>query len=141
MTGIPIKTAAGASLVALGSLAGYAVGSGPAGEQADATAAKQQPVEVRTQTIRRTVRVVKHERPRGNRAQPAPPAAPAAPPTAPAAPTVAVAPSTPVAPQSAPPQPASPTPVRTRTSGAGSAGGEREHGDERDGGEREGGDD
>ena len=129
MTGIPTKVAAGVSLVALGSLAGYSVGSGPAGEQRPVAAAKRQPVEVRTQTIRRTVRIVKHQRPR--REPPAP---------APATSAVAAVPaarSTPVAPQAAPPQPVSSTPVRTRTSGAGSSGGEREH----EGGEREGGDD
>jgi hypothetical protein len=131
MSRIPTKIAAGASLVALGSAAGYAVGSGSAGEQRAVAAAKRQPVEVRTQTIRRTVRIVKHQRPR--REPPAPPVS--------APPPVAVVPaarSTPVAPaQAAPPQPTSSTPVRTRTSGAGSAGGEREH----EGGEREGGDD
>ena len=140
MTGIPIKTAAGVSLVALGSLAGYAVGSGPPAEQPDAAAAKRQPVEVRTQTIHRTVRVVKRERPHRNRAEPAAPPAPAAAPPPPAQ-AAAVAPSPAVAPQSAAPQPTSSTPVRTRTSGAGPAGGEREHGDEREDGEGEGGDD
>jgi hypothetical protein len=138
MTGIPIKTAAGVSLVALGSLAGYAVGSGPPADQPEAAAAKRQPVEVRTQTIRRTVRVVKRERPHRNRAEAA--AAPAAAPPPPAQ-AAAVAPSPPVAPRSAAPQPTGSTPVRTRTSGAGPAGGEREHGEEREDGEREGGDD
>jgi len=133
MTGLPIKTAAGISLVALGSLAGYAVGSGPAGGEPSTAAAKRQPVEVRTETIRRTVRVVKHERPK-HRPDPATTVAPAAP-----APAQQVTPATPVAPQSAPP--ANSTPVRTRTSGAGSPSGEREDGDDHDRGEREGRDD
>lgn len=128
MTGIPTKIAAGASLVALGSLAGYAVGSGPAGEQVSAVPTKRQPVEVRTQTIRRTIRIVKHERPRHTRPEPVAPA-----PTA--VPAVPAAASTPVVPQAAPPTPRSSTPVRTRTSGGGSPGGEREHGEEREGGE------
>jgi hypothetical protein len=132
MTGIPTKIAAGVSLVALGSVAGYSIGSGPAGEQHAVAAAKRQPVDVRTQTIRRTVRIVKHQRPRREPPAPAP---------APAVAAVPAARSTPVTPQAAPPQPMNSTPVRTRTSGAGSSGGEREHGDEHEGGEREGGDD
>lgn len=133
MTGIPTKVAAGISLVALGSVAGYSVGAGPASEQRPVAAAKRQPVEVRTQTIRRTVRIVKHQRRRREPPAPAPATAAVA--------AVPAARSTPAAPQAAPPQPVSSTPVRTRTSGAGSSGGEREHGDEHEGGEREGGDD
>jgi hypothetical protein len=127
MIGIPTRLAAGASLVALGSLAGYMVGSGPNGEQSSAVAAKRQPVEVRTQTIRRTVRVVKHERPRTKQPQPAP--------------ALPVARATPVAPQAAPTPPASSPSLRTRTSGAGPSSGEHEHGEERERGEHEGGDD
>ncbi len=79
MRGVQTKVAAGFSLVALGSLAGYAVGAG--GDQpAHATAAKRQPVEVRTQTIRRTIRVVKHEKPRPAPTQQTAAAAPPAPP-------------------------------------------------------------
>ena len=63
MTGIQTKLAAGLSLVALGGSAGYALGAG-AGERPAATmAAQRQPLEVRTQTIHRTVRIVKHEEP------------------------------------------------------------------------------
>jgi hypothetical protein len=142
VTGLPLKTAGGISLVALGALAGYAVGSGPAGEQPSAATAKR-PVEVRTQTIRRTVRIVKRERPKHDRPDPATTVAPAAP-AAPAAAQQAT-PATAVAPQPAlPADPTSPgnsTPVRTRTSGAGPAGGEREHAEEHDRGEREGRDD
>jgi len=139
VTGLPLKTAGGISLVALGALAGYAVGAGPAGEQPAAATAKR-PVEVRTQTIRRTVRIVKRERPKHDRPDPAMSVASAAP-----APAQQATAATAVAPQSAPPtNPTSPTnstPVRTRTSGAGPAGGEREHAEERDRGEREGRDD
>jgi hypothetical protein len=137
MIGIATKVAAGASLVALGSLGGYTVGSGPNEEQTSAAAAKRRPVEVRTQTIHRTVRVVKHERPHRKQPESAAPATPAVT----AAPAVPVSRSTPVAPQAAPPQPTSSTPVRTRTSGAGSSGDEREHGEEHEGGDHEGGDD
>ena len=133
MRGVQTKVAAGFSLVALGSLAGYAVGAG--GDQpAQATAAKRQPVEVRTQTIRRTIRVVKHEKPRL-----APHSSPQRRPRRhpPRVTQVAAVPRTvPVA-----PQPSHSTPVRTRTSGGGSAGrGEREHEHEH-AAEREVGDD
>jgi hypothetical protein len=133
MRGIQTKVAAGFSLVALGSLAGYAVGAG--GDQpAQVTAAKRQPVEVRTQTIRRTIRVVKHEKPRHAPSQPPASAAPPVP-----ARVAAVAAVPRVAPAAPPPRRS--TPVRTRTSGGGSAGGgEREHENEH-AGEREVGDD
>ena len=133
MRGIQTKVAAGFSLVALGSLAGYAVGAG--GDQpAQATAAKRQPVEVRTQTIRRTIRVVKHEKPRQAPSQPPTSAAPPAP--ARVTQVAAVPRTVPVA-----PPPSHSTPVRTRTSGGGSAGrGEREHEHEH-AAEREVGDD
>ena len=137
MTGIPTKIAAGVSLVALGSVAGYSVGSGPAGEHPVAAAAKRQPVDVRTQTIRRTVRIVKHQRPRREPPAPAPARGPGAGDVGrgggPCGSLDACgAPG-------ASPQPTSSTPVRTRTSGAGPSGGEREH--EASEGEREGGDD
>src|SRR5687768_10981810 len=54
MNGIKTKIAAGSTLLALGVLAAFALGSG--GEGASAESATQ-PTEVRTQTIRRTVRV------------------------------------------------------------------------------------
>jgi hypothetical protein len=121
------KIAAGISLVALGSVAGYAVGSGPAAGTPTA-AVKPQRAEVRTQTIRRTVRIVKHEKPRH-----APPSPPAEPVSRPAA---AATPSAPPAISAAPP-PSSSSPVRTRTSGGGSG-----HAEEHEAGEEhEGGDD
>jgi hypothetical protein len=135
VTGLPLKTAGGISLVALGALAGHAVGSGPAGEQPSAATAKR-PVEVRTETIRRTVRIVKRERPKRQGATVA---------SAASAPAQQTSAATAVAPPLAPPaNPTAPTnsaPVRTRTSGAGPAGGEREHTEEHDHGEREGRDD
>ena len=136
MRGIQTKMAAGLGLVALGSLAGYAVGAGPAEDQgAAATVAKRQPVEVRTRTIHRTIRVVRHEKPRRPRPQPP---APTSPPAAALAPVPQAAP----APAATPPATTSP-PVRTRTSGGGSpSGGERERGDEHERSvEREGDDD
>ncbi len=106
------------ALVALGGLAGFALGA-PHG---DATASKQTPppVEVRTEVIRHTVRI--HRKPKA----PKPPPRAAAPASAPPARAVLIAQPSTSAPASAP--------VRTRTSGGGGAGGEHEH-------EGEGGDD
>ncbi len=136
MTGTQTKLAAGLSLVALGGFAGYALGAG-AGDRPGATvAAQRQPLEVRTQTIHRTVRIVKHEKPPKPKRQAAPVAAPAAAPVR----VVAVRPvqrvQQPVA--AAPPVRQAPAPVRTRTSGGGSRAKEAEH---EGGAEREGGDD
>ena len=133
MRGIQTKMAAGLALVALGSLAGYAVGAGPAGDQgAAATAAKRQPVEVRTRTIHRTIRIVRHEKPR--RPRPQPPAPTASPPAAELAAVSQTAPAPPAAPPAAKLPATTSPPVRTRTSGGGSrSGGERELGGEREG--------
>jgi hypothetical protein len=131
MTRIPTKIVAGASLVALGSLAGYTVGSGPAAEQHSAVAQKRRPVEVRTQTIRRTVRIVKHAHPPRTRQAAASAPPPVVPAASPAPPTT----------QSVPPQPTGSTPVRTRTSGSGAATGEHERAETGGRGEREAGDD
>jgi hypothetical protein len=150
MSPVNKKLAAGASLVALGGIAGFAVGQpGHAGTVKQAAA----PVEVRTETVKRTVHVTRHEKPKHKRVRR--PAAPAvAPRPASAAPPAPAPPvtSAPVyrAPAPAPaPRPvasvrppvSAPThhPVTTRTSGGGSAGGS--HGERDDRHESEGGDD
>jgi hypothetical protein len=126
MAGTHTKVAAGISLVALGSVAGYAVGGGPGTGQDPVNAeAKRRPVEIRTKTIRRTIHVVRHEKPKP---QPSAPVAPA-PPVAAAVAGTPVAP----APQASVPPPAASQPVRTRTSGS-TRGGER---DDRGTGEHE----
>ncbi len=122
MTKHAIRLFTALALVALGGLAGFAVGA-PHG---DATAnRKPPPVEVHTQVIRRTVRI--HRKPKAPQHPPRTAAPAAAPPTRPVV----------VAQQSAPvahPAPAS-APVRTRTSGGGTGGGEQEHEHEREGGD------
>jgi hypothetical protein len=155
MNGMHTRIAAGLTLVALGGFAGYAVNGSASNAPARSTGSEaSQPVEIRTQTIRRTVRVVKHEKPkRPPHAVSSPALAPRAAAAAPAsrAPTaVAAAPPAPVrvtrtpsvAPQSAPVRTRTSgsahhtttttthRPVTTRTSGAGggkSGGGEHEH--------------
>jgi hypothetical protein len=127
MGSITTKIAAGTTLAALGGLAGMAVRPEHAAT-ADPAAA---PVEVRTQVIRRTVRIVRHERPR-HRAHRTAPGVGAPAPAAPAAP----APAQPVTFAAKPPAaPKHSEPLRTRTSG-----GKSGHGGD-DGGEHEGHDD
>jgi hypothetical protein len=145
MNGVKAKAGAGATLAALGGLAAYAVASGD--EPSSTQAAKTQPVEVRTETIRRTVHVVKHEKPRHRRtkaphgpARAAAPAASAAPAPAPAAVTSA-APARP-APARVVSAPAPAHHLTTRTSGGSGRGGEDEHEREHESEhEHEGGDD
>jgi hypothetical protein len=124
------KIAAGATLLALGGLAGVALSaeSSPATGAAAKTAAA--PVEVRTQVIRRTVHVIRREKPKR--------AKHAIRPTSSAAPIPAAAPASVPRVVALPAQPQQrPAPVRTRTSGAsGSGSGEHEQGDDHgDGGE------
>lgn len=127
MNGMHTRIAAGLTLVALGGFAGYAVnGSASSAPASSNNAATSQPVQIRTQTIRRTVRVVKHEKPKHPPAAAATPAPGVAPRVAAAAP--ASRPATAVA--AAPPAPArvsvtrtpvvapSSAPVRTRSSGS-----------------------
>src|SRR5690349_4831697 len=119
---------AGATLAALGGLTGYAISS--SGDEATTATATREPVEVRTETIHRTVHVVKHEKPRHPKPNGRESAAAAAGPV----PAAAAAPR--AVPVAAPPRPAparvvsSPAPVRhvtTRSSGSGSGEHEREH--------------
>jgi hypothetical protein len=126
MNKLRTKLAAGVTLVSLGGLAGFAVRD--THSTVSTAAQKQPPVQVRTQVIRRTVRI--HRKPK------APKPAPRA--TAPAA----AAPPRQVAAVVPPPPPAAPrvaapvrshAPLRTRTSGAGGSGGEREHEHESEG--------
>ena len=114
MDGLKTKVGAGVTLAALGGLTAFAVASGNAKEAAGtAAASRTQPVEVRTQTVHRTVRVTKRAHGRHGAddvAAPAPAPAPAAPPAAAPAP----APAAPVTRAAAP----APAPVTTRTSGS-----------------------
>jgi hypothetical protein len=137
MNGVKAKIGAGATLAALGGLAAYAVASGD--EPGATQAAKAQPVEVRTETIRRTVRVVKHEKPKHRRQSHRASTAAAPPAPAPAPAPVAAAPAAPAQPASSRvvSAPAPSRNVTTRTSG-GSGRGEHEGEHES---EHEGGDD
>ena len=62
MSTVKTKLAAAATLVGLGGLAGWAV-SQPADQGKAAAAQAAAPVEVRTQVVRRTVHIVRHEKP------------------------------------------------------------------------------
>ena len=120
MTKHAMKIITAVALVALGGLAGFALGA-PHG---DATASQQTPppVEVRTEVIRHTVRI--HRKPKA----PKHPPRAAAPASAPPPQAVLIAQPSASAPAAAP------APVRTRTSG-GASGGEHEHEHESEGGD------
>jgi len=125
MNGLTKTVALGATMLGLGALTGVAVSPG---HDNISTAARRAPVEVRTQVIRRTIRIHRRARPAKQ------PPAHAAPPPAPLA---APAPQPVVVPQAVatPPAAVAPhKPIRTRTSGAagGVSGGEHEHESGRD---------
>jgi hypothetical protein len=136
----PTQIAAGVALLGAGGVAGAALPTTAASP--DPVAAAPKPPEVRTQVVRRTVRIARHEHPKRRRRV----AAAAVAPAAAAAPSHAPA-SAPVAPVAAPARPlvtrssgaghpAAHAPLRTRASATG--GGEHEDGHES---EREGDDD
>jgi hypothetical protein len=144
MSPVNKKLAAGATLAALGGLTAVAIGQPGSTETKKAAAA---PVEIRTETIQKTVRVVRHEKPKHKhvRTPAAPAVAPrrvsAAPPPAPVTPAASAG-SAPAYSAPAPRQVASVRPpvrvpshhpVTTRTSGSSGASGGK-GGD--DGGER-----
>lgn len=66
--------AAGGTVAALGVLAAVALGAGSAQQPEPATAQKAPPLEVRTQVVHRTIRVVRHQKPRQPVAAAGPPA-------------------------------------------------------------------
>ena len=115
MKGFTTKLAAAIALVALGGAAGFALNADHGGAATEAQ--KQPPVVVRTQVIRRTVRI--HRKPHTPKRQPsvagtsAPSPRVMAAPT-PAQPVVAARPAAPAVTRA---------PIRTRTSGAGGQGG------------------
>jgi len=123
--------AAGGTLVALGALGAVAVGASTPASVTPAKAPTPPPVEVRTVVVRRTVKVVRHEKPK----KPVVHATPAAaPPPAPVQQAVRVAQTQPV--YSAP-APATTKPLSTKTSGGSGGSGKGEDG----GGDHEGGGD
>lgn len=116
-----IKTVAiGATMLGLGALAGVVVNNG---HDNVSTAQQRPPVEIRTQVIRRTVRI--HRRAKPPQQPPARLAPPASSVAAPPPRRIIVPHVVATAPVVAAPR----TPIRTRTSGAtgGGRGGERDH--------------
>lgn len=135
--------AASGTAAALGVLAAIALGTADREQAKEAgSAPKAPPVETRTVVVRRTVRVVRHQRRAEAAPKPQPGAAPSAskPQSAPAAP--AAAPPAQNVPVSQPTPAPAPKPLETKSSG-GSYGssGEHEAGEDRGEYEDEGGDD
>ena len=121
MNGLTKTVAIGATMLGLGALTGFAVSPG---HDNISTAERRAPVEVRTQVIRRTIRIHRTAKPpKQPPPQVAPPTAPA---PAPAPPSVVVPQTVVTHPTAAAPH----KPIRTRTSGAtgGGRGGEHEGG-------------
>ena len=128
--------AAAGTMVALGALAAVAIGAGPGQQVKTVSVPRAQPIEVRTVVVHRTIRIVRHQKPKKQKRVAAPPA--------PAVTTrpvqIAQAPA-PVAqptyhPVATKPAPVSSKPLKTATSG-GASGGHKDDG----GGEHEGGGD
>lgn len=129
--------AAAGTMVALGALTAVAIGAGGSEQPAKAVSApKAQPVEVRTVVVHRTVKVVRHQKPKKAKPASAPPA------PARSAPAVQIA-QAPAPVQVSQPAPAKSysKPLTTKSSGGASGGGEHESGEDSDSGEHEGGGD
>lgn len=120
-----IATTAAVGLLVTGGVAGAALVGRPEPAGVAATVARPAPVEIRTEVIHRTVRVVRHIRPK-HRVAAAPPAPAAVPAPAPSPPQR-------VAVTAAPPSSPATRPLRTQSSATGAS-----HGDD---GEHEGGGD
>jgi hypothetical protein len=122
MTSLLTKLAGAAALVGLGALGGATLATPAERDPAAAVVQRPAPVQVRTEVIRRTIRIVRHEKPKR------PPAPAAAPPAAPAPVPVVV---TPVAQRVATAPVAATHRIVTRSSATGHGGGS---GHEREGG-------
>ncbi len=120
--------AAAGTMVALGALAAVAIGAGAGEPVKTVSVPRAQPVEVRTVVVHRTIRVVRHQKPKKQKPVAAPPAPAAASPVQIAQ---APAPQPTYQPVATRPAPAASKPLKTATSGAGSGhkddGGEGEH--------------
>lgn len=124
------QIAAGGTVTALGVLAAFAIGAGSNEPAAAPAAKKPAPVEVRTVVVHRTVKVVRHQKPK--KVKPA---------SAGSAPAVQIA-QAPAPVQVSQPAPAKTysKPLTTKSSGGGGGEEEREH-ESGDDGEHEGGGD
>lgn len=130
------QIAAGGTVTALGVLAAFAIGAGTSKPATVPAAKKPAPVEVRTVVVHRTVKVVRHQKPKKAKPASAPPA------PARSAPAVQIA-QAPAPVQVSQPAPAKSysKPLTTKSSGGASGGGEHESGEDSDSGEHEGGGD
>ncbi len=120
--------AAGGTVVALGLLGAFAAGASTQPKVTSAKPPTPPPVEVRTVVVRRTVKVVRHEKPKKPVVHSTPAAAP---PPAPVQQAVQVAQTRPV--YSAP-APATRKPLSTKTSGGSGGSGKGDGGGEHEGG-------
>ena len=128
--------AAAGTMVALGALAAVAIGAGPGQQVKTVSVPRAQPVEVRTVVVHRTIRVVRHQKPKKQKRVAAPPTPAVTSRPVQIAQAPAPAPQPTYHPVATKPAPVSSKPLKTATSGSGGKSGEHE-----DGGEHEGGGD
>lgn len=132
-----MKIAAGATILGLGGLAGYAVTSNGAQDASVPTTAAHLKPKVHTQVVRRTIHVRPHPERGAGAAGSSPGGSSAAPSSAPA-PVMASAPPSPT-PSATPASPSSNQPISTHTSGGGGGQGggyDDDEGERDDGGEQ-----
>ena len=128
--------AAAGTMVGLGALAAVAIGAGSGEPAKTVSTPRAQPVEVRTVVVHRTIRVVRHQKPKKQKRVAAPPAPAVTTRPVQIAQAPAPAPQPTYHPVATKPSPVSTKPLKTATSGGGKSG-EHEDGDN----EHEGGDD
>jgi hypothetical protein len=124
MTSLLTKLTAAAALIGFGGIGGAILGAPAGRDPARAVLQRPAPVQVRTEVVRRTIRIVRHEKPKRRPAPVTAPPADALPAAAPSAPVVA----TPVARRVAVAPVTSVHRVVTRSSSTGHGGSEHEGG-------------
>ncbi len=125
--------AAAGTMVALGALAAVAIGAGPDQSVKTVSVPRAQPVEVRTVVVHRTIRIVRHQKPKKQKRVAAPPTPAVAARPVQIAQAPAPAPQPTYHPVATKPAPAASKPLKTATSGGGGKSGEHEDGEERRG--------
>ena len=120
--------AAAGTMVALGALAAVAIGAGPGQQVKTVSVPRAQPVEVRTVVVHRTIRIVRHQKPKKQKRVAAPPAPAVTARPVQIAQAPAPAPQPTYHPVATKPAPVSSKPLKTATSGSGSKSGEHEGG-------------
>jgi len=129
--------AAAGTMVALGALAAVAIGAGPDQATKTVSVPRAQPIEVRTVVVHRTIRIVRHQKPKKQKRVAAPPTPAVSSRPVQIAQAPAPAPQPTYHPVATKPAPVASKPLKTSTSGSSGSSGHKDDG----GGEHEGGGD